>query len=58
MAVTRKLNIKKNTKALKKDRVGEFSRKEIMLLSATGIVAFGGILFCTLMIILMTSINY
>ena len=36
----------------------EFSTRERLLIAATSIVAFGGVIFCTVMIILMTSIDY
>jgi cell division septal protein FtsQ len=59
MAVTRKLKTKKNDESQRsKKKKKEFSRREIILLSATGIVTFGGLLFCFLMIMLMTSISY
>ncbi len=37
---------------------GEFSTRERLLIGATSLVAFGGVVFCAVMIILMTSIDY
>jgi hypothetical protein len=43
---------------LKKDKKNrEFSTGERLLIGATSFVAFGGVVFCTVMIILMTSID-
>lgn len=50
-------------KALKKKRdrqkgPGEFSLGDKILITATSVVAFGGFVFCTIMIVLMNSIDY
>lgn len=39
-------------------KVKEFSLSERVLITATSIVAFGGFVFCAIMIVLMNSIEY
>lgn len=63
MAEVTELREKTKAKTLKptekkKRRQSEFSRKEKLLIAATSIVTLGGIVFCTVMILLMTSIDY
>jgi len=42
----------------KSGKKSEFSRMDKILIAATSVVAFGGIVFCLVMLILMTSITY
>lgn len=49
----RKKNRKKQEKA-----VSDFTLADKVLITATSIVAFGGFMFCAIMIILMRSIEY
>ena len=62
MAQVSKVNIKKAAAPKgrrKKDKSNrEFSTRERVLIGTTSLVAFGGVVFCTVMIILMTSIDY
>lgn len=64
MAQVTEINIKgKKSSApkgrLKKEKKNrEFSARDRLLIGATSLVAFGGVVFCTVMIILMTSIDY
>jgi hypothetical protein len=55
MATVTQFDIKKKTKPqVKEKETREFSKVDISLMIATGVVAFGGILFCNL----MDSISY
>ncbi len=47
----------KGKKELKK-RPSEFSTRDKVLITATSVVAFGGVVFCGIMIFLMTHITY
>jgi len=49
------LNKFRKNKATKKS---DFSKMDKILIGVTSTVAFGGIIFCTVMLILMTSITY
>lgn len=48
---------KKDRKENRK-KVSDFSFSERLLITATSIVAFGGFVFCAIMIVLMHSIEY
>ncbi len=48
----------KGKKKVTKKKSRDFSATEKLLVTATSIVAFGGIMFSVIMILLMTSINY
>jgi len=48
----------KSSNKNKKNKKREFSRMDKFLIVATSIVAFGGMVFCLVMLILMTSITY
>jgi hypothetical protein len=48
---------KKNMKERHK-KVSDFSFSERVLFTATSLVAFGGFVFCAIMIVLMNSIEY
>ncbi len=49
---------KSAAKKERKKRVSDFSGLDKFLISATSLVALGGVMFCAIMILLMTSINY
>jgi len=49
--------VKKAAKSRSKKK-SEFSRMDKILIWITSFVAFGGVVFCTVMLILMTSISY
>lgn len=48
---------KKNIKERPK-KVSDFSLSDKVLITTTSIVAFGGFVFCSIMIVLMNSIEY
>ncbi len=39
-------------------KTSDFSTSDKVLITATSVVAFGGVMFCVIMIFLMTSITY
>ncbi|MBF9014395.1 MULTISPECIES: hypothetical protein [unclassified Oceanispirochaeta] len=51
--VINKNNIKERSK-----KVSDFTLTDKVLITTTSIVAFGGFLFCSIMIVLMNSIEY
>ncbi len=54
-----KAAVKKSTvKKERKKRISDFSGLDKFLIGATSVVALGGVMFCAIMILLMTSINY
>ncbi|MDC7232149.1 MAG: hypothetical protein PQJ58_02865 [Spirochaetales bacterium] len=50
--------VKKKELKEKRKKISEFSLSERILIISTSIVAFGGFMFCAIMIILMNSIDY